>query len=103
MELSGNPLECSVTWIFNRRRIRAADLGPGRSRTRRQSISTSKGLRVLRYCIYAAGAPAAGLRSTPDAATDSTPYGPARMQGDLYITGDPEADGLLNTDPLACR
>ena len=23
------------------------------------------------------------------------------MQGDLYITGDPEADGLLNTDPLA--
>ena len=23
------------------------------------------------------------------------------MQGDLYITGDPDADGLLNTDPLA--
>ncbi len=23
------------------------------------------------------------------------------MQGDLYITGDPEGDGLLNTDPLA--
>ena len=23
------------------------------------------------------------------------------MQGDLYITGDPEADALLNTDPLA--
>jgi uncharacterized HhH-GPD family protein len=23
------------------------------------------------------------------------------MKGDLYITGDPEADGLLNTDPLA--
>ena len=23
------------------------------------------------------------------------------MQGDLYITGDPEADGLLNSDPLA--
>ena len=23
------------------------------------------------------------------------------MQGDLYITGDPEADELLNTDPLA--
>ena len=23
------------------------------------------------------------------------------MRGDLYITGDPEADGLLNTDPLA--
>jgi uncharacterized HhH-GPD family protein len=23
------------------------------------------------------------------------------MQGDLYITGDPDADGLLNSDPLA--
>lgn len=23
------------------------------------------------------------------------------MKGDLYITGDPEGDGLLNTDPLA--
>jgi uncharacterized HhH-GPD family protein len=23
------------------------------------------------------------------------------MQGDLYITGDPDGDGLLNTDPLA--
>jgi len=23
------------------------------------------------------------------------------MKGDLYITGDPEADGLLNSDPLA--
>ena len=23
------------------------------------------------------------------------------MQGDLYITGDPDADALLNTDPLA--
>jgi hypothetical protein len=23
------------------------------------------------------------------------------VQGDLYITGDPEGDGLLNTDPLA--
>jgi uncharacterized HhH-GPD family protein len=23
------------------------------------------------------------------------------MQGDLYITGDPEGDGLLNSDPLA--
>ena len=23
------------------------------------------------------------------------------MQGDLDITGDPEADALLNTDPLA--
>jgi uncharacterized HhH-GPD family protein len=23
------------------------------------------------------------------------------MKGDLYITGDPDADGLLNTDPLA--
>ena len=23
------------------------------------------------------------------------------MKGDLYITGDADADGLLNTDPLA--
>ena len=23
------------------------------------------------------------------------------MKGDLYITGDPDGDGLLNTDPLA--
>src|SRR4026209_873904 len=23
------------------------------------------------------------------------------MQGDLYITGDPDADALLNSDPLA--
>ena len=23
------------------------------------------------------------------------------MQGDVYVAGDPEADALLNTDPLA--
>jgi len=25
----------------------------------------------------------------------------ARMKGTLYITGDPDGDGLLNSDPLA--
>ena len=34
-------------------------------------------------------------------ATGSTHQGSNRMQGDLYITGDPDADVLLNTDPFA--
>lgn len=39
---------------------------------------------------------AKSIRSRPAA-----PYDSASMQGTLFITGDPEADRLLNTDPLA--